>query len=275
MRKQLQNILAFLGLVLVAACNGSEATSPPGTGKVEVRLADAPADDFESATIFVSRVYLVGGGVGAREEVVSSTKASYDLLTLQNGVTALMASANVRADTYAQVRLVVDSAVVVLASGRKFADGSTRASLRVPSGSESGLKVNLSSPVAVEVSGTTTLLVDFSVDRSFILQGSRNEPTGVTFRPLLHALDLAIAATIRGSVAPVGVNGTVHAILGSDTTQTAVVNGAGNFTLRFLPPGAYTVVAVAVGFEAAVSTPVTLGAAESRNGVTLTLLPLP
>jgi hypothetical protein len=275
MRRQLQIVLTWLGLVVLAACNGSDTTSPPGTGTVEVRLADAPADDFQSATIFVSQVYLVGQGVGAREELIADTKASFDLLTLQNGVTTLLANSEVEAGGYAQLRLVVDSAVVVLASGRTFADGSTWASLRVPSGSESGLKVNLNSPVSVRASETTTLLVDFSVDRSFLFQGPGNQPTSVMFRPVLHALDLNTAGTIRGTVSPFGVYGNVYAITGTDTTQTTFIDSGGSYALRFLPPGTYTVSAVAAGFDVAISSPVTLAAAESQLGVNLTLLPLP
>src|SRR5689334_10679209 len=157
-------------LVLAAATACSDNTGASGTGTVVVRLTDAPSDDLQSATIYVSQVTVKGSDVSADEQVVSSTKASYDLLTLQNGITATLGSVTVPTGTYSQIRLLVDSARVVLKTGHTFADGSTTAKLTVPSGSESGLKVNLSPAVDV-TSGQTVLQIDFDITQSFVFQG--------------------------------------------------------------------------------------------------------
>lgn len=257
----------------IAAC-GSDSTTASGTGTLELRITDAPSDDFESATIFVSSVYVKGGTAGATESLVSSTKASFDLMTLQNGVTASLASATVAAGSYSQIRLVVDSARVVLKAGKTFADGSTTARLQVPSGSESGLKINFAGPVTVS-SGTATAIVDFDVAGSFILQGPRDAPTGCLFRPLVHAVSLGLAATISGTVTPGSANAMVYAIAGTDTVSSAQADAGGNYTLRFLPAGTYVAAAAATGFSVAVSLPITLTSGQTMSGVNLVLVAVP
>ncbi len=263
------------GLILIAAaCSAdSNPTGGSNTGTVVVRLTDAPSDDFQSATIFVSQVALQPGDNTSSPVILSSTKMSFDLLTLQNGVTAEMANVSIPTGSYSQVRLIVDSARVVLKAGHTFSDGSTTASLRVPSGSESGLKVNFSGPVSV-TTGQTVLLVDFDLSQSFVFQGPSSHPNSVLLKPVLHATALNVAASISGTVTPVTSSTAVYAIAGSDTVQTTFANTTtGAFTLSYLPPGTYVVAAKATGFQVALSASLTLGNAQAMTGVNLLLVP--
>jgi len=271
MKGILRLVSPLLALVGAVAC--SNDSGPSGTGTVEVRLTDAPSDDFQSATIYVSEVTVKGSGASGSDQVISSTKASYDLLTLQNGVTATMGSATIPTGTYSQVRLLVDSARVVLAAGHTFTDGSTTAKLTVPSGSQTGLKVNFSGPVTV-TEGQTILVVDFDISQSFVFQGSSNHPNSVSFKPVLHATVMDVAASISGTITPLTSNAAVYAIAGTDTVQTTFANATtGAYTLSFLPPGTYVVAAKATGFQVSVSAAITLGNAQNLTGVNLVLLP--
>jgi hypothetical protein len=267
--KHIQRTFATCLLLAAAAC-GSDGTPTTNTttGTVVVRLTDAPSDDIQSATIWVSQVALLPGPV-----VLSTAKTSYNLLTLQNGVTVELADHEVPTGSYTQLRLIVDSARVVLAGGKTFSDGSSTASLKVPSGSESGLKVNFSGPVAV-TEGETVLLVDFDVSRSFVFQGPAASPNGVHFKPVLHATLMNVAASISGTVTPLTSGAAVYAISGTDTVQTAFANSTtGTYTLSFLPPGNYVVAAKATGFQVAVSAGISLGNSQNVTGVNLLLTP--
>ena len=260
-------------LPLLAALACGDGSGPEGTGTVSVRIADAPSDDFQTAVVYISEISIKGSGTGATDQVITSAKQSFDLLTLQGGVTASAGSASVPTGTYSQIRLVVDSARVTLKSGHTFADGSTTAKLDVPSGSQTGIKVNFSPPVEV-VEGETVLLVDFDLSQSFVFQGPHDHPNSVSFKPVIHATALDVAASISGTVTPVTANATVYAIQGTDTAATAFPNATtGAYTLRFLAPGTYVVAAKATGFQVAVSAAVTLGNAEAKTGVNLVLVP--
>jgi len=274
MQVRLRHLMPWLALIGFAACS-SDDTGTSGSGTVVVRLTDAPSDDLESAVIYISEVSVKGSAAGSDDRVISNTKASFDLLTLQNGVTATLGSATVPTGSYSQVRLLVDSARVVLKSGHTFSDGTSTAKLTVPSGSQTGLKVNFSPPVTV-TEGQTVLLVDFDVSQSFIFQGPRDHPNSVSFRPVLHATALDVAASISGTVTPAVSAATVYAIAGTDTVGTAFANTTtGAYTIHFLPPGNYVVAAKATGFAVAVSLSFTLGNAETKTGVDLVLVPAP
>lgn len=268
----MKGIFRFCAPLLVlagAACS----TEPSGDGTVVVRLTDAPSDDLESATIYISEVSVNMSGGGAPDEIISSTKASYDLLDLQNGVTATIGTASVPTGTYHQVRLLVDSARVVLKAGHTFSDGSTTAKLTVPSGSQTGIKVNISPPVEV-TEGQTVLVVDFDVSQSFVFQGPRDHPNSISFRPVLHATAIDVAASISGTVTPASSNATLYAVAGTDTVGTAFANATtGAYTIQFLPPGNYVVHANATGFQIALSAAIVLGNSQALTGVNFTLSP--
>ena len=91
---------------------------------------------------------------------------------------------------YGSLRLVVDRALVTLVEGVSFEDGTDNATLFVPSGSSSGIKVLLNQDLEVVEGETTTLTVDFDVDQNFVIQGSDGPGgvRGIIFTPLLREL---------------------------------------------------------------------------------------
>ncbi len=169
------------GLALFAACE-----MPPGSAsqysRIRLLLTDAPGPEIESAVVWISRAYLVPGEEG-EAVVVTDEPQEYDLLDLQNGVTALLGEATVAAGPYAQLRLVVDSARLTLANGATFQDGSSARTLKVPSGHESGIKVIF--PGGLELTEDVDVVVDFDVAKNFVFQGPPTRPMSVLFTPVL------------------------------------------------------------------------------------------
>jgi hypothetical protein len=234
-----------------------------------LRLADAPGEDIESAMIWVSGVSIVGEN---GHEVVSTDTASYDLLELQDGVTAYLGSAEIPVGSYNQLRLIVDSARVTLKDPTTFTSGSSSELMRVPSGSTSGLKVKLDNVTIVP--GETVLLVDFDVSRSFVFQGPPGGPKSASFKPVIHATVMNVAGSIAGTVQPADSKAGLYAILGIDTVATAAADSlTGAYTLRFLPPGSYTVSVGAIGFQDAGVENVLVGQSQGVTGVDFTLVP--
>lgn len=174
-------------LGLTAGCSDGLA---PNTARVQVRLTDAPSDSIASAEVWISRVYLAGENTDQEEEPAGGVELFfdeddprvYDLLTLRDGVTAdLTDPVVVESGVYDQLRLVVDRARITLAeidtdddgepdTQLEFANGETSKDLTVPSGFESGIKVQLSGPIDAETGETEIVLVDFDVDRNFVMQ---------------------------------------------------------------------------------------------------------
>jgi Domain of unknown function (DUF4382) len=168
----------------LAACDGTG----PRLARVSLYLTDAPADQIASAQVWISRAYLVPGtdeDGGTPGFTITSEPQHYDLLALQNGVTALLGSDLIPVGDYAQLRLVVDSARVSLAEGTTFADGSNTRLLKVPSGAQAGIKVTFPGLIHVDPAGSA-IVVDFPVAENFVFQGSPSSPGGVLFTPVLR-----------------------------------------------------------------------------------------
>jgi hypothetical protein len=234
---------AILGIATTGfvGCADSAGTGV-GASRVILQLTDAPSVQLESATIDIGWIALVP--VDGEPIVVTEDAGEFDLLALQNGVTATLASLEVPAGRYLQLRLEVRGAGVTLADGLTFADGSDTHELVVPSGARSGLKVNLfdaewtvglpdsgragsgvpgvdrgrvrsgrngtggdhlARRMGVElVPGETILVLDFDVSRNFVLTGPRESPTGALFKPMIRAVVRDVAGSIGGVVTDAG-----------------------------------------------------------------------
>jgi hypothetical protein len=187
-----QLMLGSLALLpFLAACD--ETGTDADRAIVSIQMTDALADAIQTADVWVSKVYLQGGpgnsadtadaSTGGRVYLFNNPSSPFhvDLLTLSKGVVAnLTDSVDVEAGSYKQLRIVVDSAKVTLKSGFKFEDGTTTKIVKIPSGSSSGIKVQLSGDLAPAAGDTTSVLIDFDVESSFTMQPSGQGPN--TFR---------------------------------------------------------------------------------------------
>lgn len=140
---------------LLCACEpGTLITS----GQLSVRLVDAPSDEVTS--VFVTLRSVVAVMPDGAEVTLASGPLLVDLLSLQHGTSLRLGDLTMAPGRVAQVRLRIDEA------GRNdvgFADG-TVAPLKIPSGTESGIK--LVGPFEIRECETTRLTLDFDVPNS-------------------------------------------------------------------------------------------------------------
>jgi hypothetical protein len=151
-------------------------------------LTDAPFpfDLVAEANVTIQNVALKGSG--ADSVLLSDVAQPFNLLDLQNGVTTPLADLEVPAGTYNQLRLVVDdSASIVLKAGDEYR-------LKVPSGSQSGIKILLGN-LALEDGDLAQITVDFNVENSFVVQGNPDTPAGIKgfiFKPVVKAKSVKV-----------------------------------------------------------------------------------
>jgi hypothetical protein len=195
---------AFCAGTLVAACSSDKTTSS-GNGAMAVQLTDAPfpIDSLSSVDVFVVRVDArqasadsTSAAQGAADDSASmggwttlaTPKAKVNLLAYQNGSTLPLGTAGMAAGSYAGFRLVIDpsQSSVTLKNGTVLS-GTSTPGIMFPSGSRSGIKINLSSPITVIAKDTTTVLIDFRVDSSFVIRGSTIMQNGLLFKPVIQA----------------------------------------------------------------------------------------
>lgn len=231
---------ALAVLALSLACSNSDSTSPGGgNGTVIVKLTDAPflTDSVKSVDIFVVRVEgrspsadsadadkdLDNGSSGGWQ-TLASPNASYNLLTLQNGVSTTLGSTSLSAGTYNGFRFIIDpsKSSVTLKNGMVLS-GTSSPSVTFPSASRSGIKIVLSQPLTIVGGATTTLLVDFDVNNSFVMRGNTIARNGLLFKPVIKAT-IVDAATTNASVRVVNVTGTSLSVLQGGTALSGGSN---------------------------------------------------
>lgn len=256
----------YWALTLAAALAACDGSAGPQMSHVLVRLTDAPAPALASAQVWISQVYLVGSDGTSRFTITSGPSTEYDLLDFQGGVTALLGDNTIPAGDYAQLRMIVDSARVKLTSPATFSNGTDTATMKVPSGPQTGLKVEFGGPVHI-APGQTVLVVDFDVSRSFVFLGPGTSPHGVLFKPVLHGVVQDVAGSISGTSDPATT--VLFAInANNDTVATAAAANDGAYTLMFLPPATYTVLdSNTVNAHKVTSAPVVVGPGQHVTGV--------
>ena len=165
-------VILFLGLAAVSGCD-SVGGGESG-GSVQVLLTDAPIDNIAEANVTIERVELLGE---AGTIVLLEEEARFDLLELTNGITTELAQEDVPAGVYHQIRLIVqDEAEVV------FTNDST-ATLKVPSGTETGIKLNLPGGFRIgEGAEEASILLDFDASKSFVRAGASGK---YIFKPVV------------------------------------------------------------------------------------------
>lgn len=250
------SVLSIMAALALGACDSPSDTNRNAT--VRVLLTDAPADYLASAVVEIGRVEILPADDGPAILLVDEA-GSFDLLELQNGVTAQLGSELIEAGSYTQLRMHVVSATLVLKPEYEFTDGSSEQTLFVPSGDATGIKINLSAadgeddgPLEIRP-GETVLVVDFDVRQNFVMQGDADTPAGIRsflFTPLLRAVVRDVAGSIAGRVtAPEGVEleGLVINATRQDTEElvTGKVAADGTYLLPFVAPATYDVTVVA------------------------------
>jgi hypothetical protein len=195
-------LLALMALLpLAGACDDSSTVSEDDA-MLQIQMTDAAADYIQAADVWISKVYLQGGPGHAADTTDAETSGRVylfndpahafhvNLLTLSaGGIANLTDSVTIPEGKYRQLRIVVDSAKVTLKAGFKFEDGTTTKTIKIPSGSTSGIKVKLPKDVELVKGSIATLLVDFDVDQSLKIQLSPGTTTtirSISFEPLIQ-----------------------------------------------------------------------------------------
>lgn len=182
-------------LLLLAACDSADPATQ-GSATVRVHLTDFPLDLVSEANIGIERVEMMRAGGGSELIAQFDEPAHFNLMELQNGVTALLAETVIPGGTYNQLRIVVsEDAEIVLVEDPDEPGPPRTFDLRVPSGTETGIKINLPQLVIDEENELIEIVADFDVEQSFVVQGNPNTPAGINgfiFKPVLQLESLEV-----------------------------------------------------------------------------------
>lgn len=243
----LSGLIVLVAIGALAGCGRQQPTAASGTGTLRVQLTDDPAA-YDAVNLQIVEVAVhrgdettapdtsasdtsATGTDSSGWEVLSRDAATYDLLSLRNGVLATLAAAPIPAGHYTQVRLKLGAGSNVVVNGETH-------DLKVPSGMQSGYK--LIGNFDVPAGGAVDVAVDFDASRSVIHNGAG----AYLLKPTARVVVMPVATTgsIQGAVSPSDVAVSAFAISNGDTVASAATAaGDSAFVIPMLPPGSYDV----------------------------------
>ncbi len=209
---------------------------------------------------------------------VFSGERTFNLLNLQNGETDLLVDLDVPSGMYTQMRVYVTEGQIILK------EGAGEFTLKVPSGAQSGIKLNFDFEVGGEGTG---LLLDFDLSRAFkpIPGSAVSSPEDIRefkFSPSLamRVTDVSetgnIAGTVtfdNGGVTTPLENVSVTVYLADVEVTSTATEADGTYMLMGLEPGSYRVDFSATGYLDASVDSVNVNAGEDTIGVDAVMNP--
>ena len=245
--KTIVNRIGILGMIMLLIAGCSELSSDNyGTLKIDITDAPFPIDLIDSANVTITKVEarIKGDSSGAEFTTLYEESQTFNLLELRNGVTANMTELEVPVGEIDLIRIYVEEASLTLTNGDSY-------SVKVPSGSQTGIKVFINPAITIAGGLTSELLLDFSLEKSFVLKGNMNTPAGIkgfNFKPVIRAVNNSTAGTIAGVVMDTSLVALGKASLWVEQDSiisTAITDSTGFYAFPGLEAGSYMVSATA------------------------------
>ncbi len=239
--------LIIAALMIVGIFSACEKSVNSTSGRLKIQLTDAPfpTDLVEEANVTINKIEIRRAGDGENGGnpyvVLSEEEMSFNLLDLTNGVTENLVDSSIEAGSYDLIRLYVSEASIKLKDGQEF-------NLKIPSGSQSGIKVFIKPAIVVSGGLSADLLLDFDVSKSFIVQGNPNTPAGIKgfhFKPVIKATNNTTTGTLMGVVTDeeeMALEGVEVALIAADTVYTtSFTDETGGYAILGIDAGTYNV----------------------------------
>lgn len=209
--------------------------------RIIITDAPYPVELIESASIQLKDLYARYDNDEAM--LLSAVEQTVNIFQLRNGITDTLVETEVPIGIINRLNIIVSSAEITLKDGRSF-------DLDVPSGSKSGIKVDISPVIELHSESTNEVLLDFDLSQSFVPVGNDNSPNGIqgfNFKPKIKATNLEEAGDLFGVVkdAESGevLNNVQVSIYDASNTlyMTTFTEASGNYMMLGLLPGSYSV----------------------------------
>jgi hypothetical protein len=270
----------------ITACGAGSSSTPTNQAQMRLSVSDAPPADGATHVVVVFTGVELTGDSGPPVTITFPAPKTIDLMTQSGTASAVLFDEPIPPGSYGQIRLMVtadgsaNNSYIDLASGARFG-------LRVPSGSETGLK--LVSGFTVPSSGVVDYTIDFDLRKAITCPPG--QAPACILKPVERLVNNTSVGNIQGQITsalPSGCTPGVYLYSGAITQPEDMNSNASSdpnqplaskapvatsmppyyYQFTFLPPGTYT---VAFTCQSALDNP----DQPDRSAVTLTALASP
>lgn len=262
-------IVALL-LALVFACGEDSNITKDPTGQIKLKLTDAPIDNkaVTAAVLTISELYIDD------IKLESFSKTTVDLLQYQNGETLTLGDYEVPADTYGQLRMVLDLATSANGDVPGCYVEDSQGMKHSLIASNASIEIELSQEVAV--GDKKSYIIDFDLRKAIKATPNgaddfdfvSNEELSNAIRIVEENVVNTISGTIEG-IDPAVIDKAIiyvfkkgdfdadraitgegiSAVLFSKAVTSAQVDTDGKFGLYFMPAGLYELQVAAYQYD--------------------------
>ena len=258
-------LVGLLGLFIMSFMACQEASNEQ-TGRIVIKITDAPfpIDFIEDASVTITKLEMrleeINGdmdegnieGEDESEEhpfiTLFEGSETFNLLELRNGLMATFLDLEIPVGNYNLIRIYVEDASIAVKDHDTY-------SVKVPSGSQTGVKVFMKPSLKVASELTAEVILDFSLDKSFVLKGNMDTPAGIkgfNFKPVIRAVNNTVAGSVEGVIsdtAGVALSGVLVSISQDEVISTAISNDDGYYAMAGILPGMYSMSAESAGYD--------------------------
>jgi len=241
MKKSRNLLYSFLGagLLIFGGCQVTEESH--GTLKVSITDAPFPIEIIEEANVTITKVEvrMKSDTSDATFTTLMEESRDINLLDLRNGVVSELLEMEMPAGTYDLIRVYVENASL------KIIDGETY-EVKVPSGSQTGIKIFIQPELRIEGGLTSEVLLDFNLEKSFVVRGNPMTPAGIkgfNFKPVIRAVNNSTAGSVEGMVSDTASAVLANAavwIAQDSTIASAFTDSTGYYAIPGIPEGFYS-----------------------------------
>lgn len=221
----------LVGLIALSGFFASScATDEEAISRVVITMVDSPGD-YDEVNIDIQEVRVNMSFSSTDDswvELDNPTTGVVNILELTGGKSITIADAEVPAGRISQIR-------VILGPNNTLVMGDEVYDLDVPSGSQSGLKLQVQQTLKGGV--TYYLKLDFDAAKSIVKKGNSGK---YGLKPVIKVITEATSGAIKGEVLPAAENVAIYALQGEDTLGTtyAIANES-SYILEGIPEGTY------------------------------------
>lgn len=242
-------IITLTAMLIISGCT----KSADGPGRLVVKVTDDPFNIsyVESASVTISKIEIRNSGQSDANPylLLSEDTMTFDLMQLRNGLTEEITNIEIPQGNYDLIRLYVTEASL------KIKDQPNAYKVKVPSGSQTGIKIFIKPSVTVAGGLSSELLLDFDLAKSFVMKGNMSHSAGVNgfiFKPSVKATNNSTAGRIEGLVSDTSkvLLENAKVWVAKDTViSTAFTDAAGHYAFIGVPSGTYSVFATKENYD--------------------------